>query len=182
MWKRPILALLLLALPTVAPAIDDDQWLHVTVQGDEETVRINLPLATVAAVLPLIEADEFHRGRIRIEDVDLEHTDVVAILAEIRKAKDGEYVTVEEKDAIVRVRKEGEFLFVDVEDHGPGDQETVRVKMPIKVLDALTSGEENELDLLAAIEVLAEYEGHDLVTVSEGGESVRVWIDRKSSS
>lgn len=181
------IALLLVALPTVALAIHEDQWLHVAIQDHEETVRINLPLTTVAAILPLIETEEFHRGRVRLDELDLElhRTDVVAILQEIRKAKDGEYITVEERDETVRVRKEGDYIRIHVEETHGGEEEhaeRVEVRVPVKVLDALTSGEEGELDLLAAIEVLSEYEGQDLVTVTDHDESVRVWIDRKSSS
>ncbi|MBZ0266928.1 hypothetical protein K8I85_02130 [bacterium] len=182
MWKPTITAMLLFLLPAVAPAIDDDQWLHISVNGDEETVRINLPLVTVAAVLPLIDTDEMHRGHVRIDDLDLEHADVKAILNEIRKAKDGEYVTIEEDDETVRIRKQGEFIHIDVREIGRHGEETVQVKVPVKVLDALTAGEEDRLDLLAAIEVLADYEGQDLVTVNDDGETVRIWIDRKSSS
>lgn len=184
MRKLTTIALLLLALPTVALAIDDDQWLHVAVQDRDETVRINLPLITVAAVIPLIETDDFHRGRVRIDDldVDLDHTDVVAILKEIRKAKDGEYVTVESRDETVHVRKDGDYIRIDVADVSGDEEEHVEVRIPVKVLDALTSGKEGEFDLMAAIEALAEFEGQDLVTVNDGGESVRVWIDRDSSS
>jgi len=184
MRKIATIALLILGLPAAALAIHEDQWLHVTVNDDDETVRINLPLTTVAAVIPLIETDDFHRGRIRLDDLDmdLDRTDLVAILKEIRKAKDGEYVTVEGRDETVRVRKEGEFIQVDVADVEGDDEEHVQVRIPVKVLDALTSGDEDELDLMAAIEVLAEFEGQDLVTVRDNGESVRVWIDRKSSS
>lgn len=182
MWKLTITAAALLLMPISARAIDDDQWLHITVNGDEETVRINLPLVTVAAVLPLIETDEFDRGHVRIEDVDLDNVDIKAILKELHKAKDGEYVTVEENDETVRIRKDGEFIHVDVREKRRRHEESVQVRIPVKVLDALTSGDDDQLDVLAAIEVLADYEGQDLITVNDDGETVRIWIDRKSSS
>lgn len=182
MWKLTITAAALLLMPMSAKAIDDDQWLHVTVNGDEETVRINLPLVTVAAVLPLIETDGFDRGRVRIEDVDLDNVDLKAILKELHKAKDGEYVSIEEDDETVRIRKDGEFIHVDVRENRRHGEESVQVRIPVKVLDALTSGDDDQLDVLAAIEVLADYEGQDLITVNDDGETVRIWIDRKSSS
>jgi hypothetical protein len=182
MRKAAILALAVLALPAGALAVHEDQWLHVAVNDDTDgTVRVNLPLTTVAAVLPLIDTDGLHRGRVRIDDLDLDRTDVTKILKEVRKAKDGEYVTIHDGDSVVHVRKDGEFLRIQVEDRDGSGEQHVEVRIPVKVLDALTSGKEGELDLLAAIEVLSGFEGQDLVTVNDDGDSVRIWIDRSSS-
>ncbi|GJM43840.1 MAG: hypothetical protein DHS20C21_06820 [Gemmatimonadota bacterium] len=181
MWKSLIAAALLLTVPCTALAIDEDQWIHVAMQDGDENVRINLPLTVVAAVLPMIQTDEFHGGRVRIDDMELDQVDLIAMLKEIRKAKDGEYVSIDDGDESVRVRKRGEYLEVHVKD-GHKDPETVDLKIPMEVLDALTSGEDDELDLMAAIEVLAKYEGEDLVTVNDNGSSIRIWIDRNSEN
>jgi len=53
----------------------------------------------------------------------------------------------------------------------------VRVRFPLDVVDALLSGGENELDLIAALDALADHGGGDLVTVESDDESIRVWID-----
>ena len=44
--------------------------------------------------------------------------------------------------------------------------------------DVETSG---ELNLLAALDVLATMKGQDLVTVESGDETVRIWIDDSST-
>lgn len=178
-------AALLVAIPSAALAVDKDQWLHVAVDDDGERVRINLPLTVVQAVLPLIETHELDHGRIRIDDIDMDYEDIVNILRALEGAQDGEYVTVEDGDDSVHISKKGEFFIILLEEASrweDDDPETVEIKIPVKVLAALTSGEDDELDLMAAIEALADYEGTDLITVNDDGASVRIWIDRDSSS
>jgi hypothetical protein len=174
------LALLLLAAP--ANAVDRDQWLHIAVDGtgrNDERVRVNLPMSIVESVLPLIETDELHDGKVWIDEADLSHDDIVQILAAIRDAEDGEYVTVESLDEDVRIAKEGAYVTVHVEERR-GD--IVDVRVPVAVLDALVSGKDDELDLLAAVRVLGEQGDQTLVTVEESDSSVRIWIDRKNES
>lgn len=174
------LALLLLVAP--ADAVDRDQWIHIAVDdrdGHGERVRVNVPLSIVEAVLPLIESDELHDGKIWLDDSELSHADIVKILAAVRDAQDGEYVTVESVDENVRIAKEGKYLTVKVEERR-GD--VVDVRVPVSVLDALVSGEDDELDLLAAIRVLGEQGDQTLVTVEETDSTVRIWIDRKNES
>ena len=58
--------------------------------------------------------------------------------------------------------KDGGFLLIHVDET---DGERVRVKMPLAVIDAMLSTDEEELDLVAALEALADYDVGDLVTV-----------------
>ena len=89
---------------------------------------------------------------------------------------------VESDDDDVRISKKGEYMYVHVEENaGYADSENVQMKFPIPVLTALVSGDDDELDLMAALDVLAEYEGEDLVTVNDDGTSVRIWVDQKST-
>jgi hypothetical protein len=59
----------------------------------------------------------------------------------------------------------------------PWDREDVHVKMPAAVVEALLSGDEDELDVAAAIRALARHGEGELVTVSGDDETVRIWID-----
>ncbi len=180
MKKLMTAALLLLALPVLAVA--DEQWLHVAVDDDEDRVRINLPMNVVATVIPMIEAEEMSHGRIRIDDADFDSEDIVKILRAVKDAKDGEYVTVENRRENVKIRKDGEYIHIDVDETRGRDPEHVRIKVPVPVLTALISGEDDELNLMAAIEALAEYENEELITVNDDGSTVRIWIDQSPSS
>jgi hypothetical protein len=178
---RTILAAVLVLLLGASFAWADGKWLHVSINEegeDGERVRVNLPLELVAKVLPLVEADEFHRGKIRLDQSDLEEVDVAGILAAVRGAEDGEYVTVEGTDENVKVRKDGNLMSIDVED---GD-EKVKIRIRMEVIDALISSNNNELDIAAAIDVLGEKSEGDLVTVESDDESIRIWIDAKNTA
>ncbi len=177
--KRTLAALAVALLPAAAQA--DDRWLHVAVDGDDETVRINLPIAVVAAAMPFLET-HVDEGRLELDDHDLEIQDVRRLVVALNEAQDGEYVTIEDGADTVRIRKEGKFLHVDAKE-GPADgpDEQVEVRMPIEVVAALVSGREDELNLSAALDALAKHGTGDLVVVRDGDETVRIWIDQQSA-
>ena len=57
----------------------------------------------------------------------------------------------------------------------------VRVRIPLRLVDALLAPGENTLDVAAAMRVLSESGAGDLVTVTGGDESVRIWVDDVAS-
>jgi hypothetical protein len=48
------------------------------------------------------------------------------------------------------------------------------------VVTALLSGEKDQLDVLAAIHALGDYQNLDLVTVTDESSTVRVWVDSQN--
>jgi len=165
-----------------APA---EHWLHIRVEdgkaGEEgETVRVNVPLSFAEKVLPAIQVEQFHGGKVRLEHGEMQDVDLKAILQAVRDTRDGEFVTVEGKDN-VRVAKEKGLLVVKVrEDKGTGAK--VDVQVPMEVVEALLSGEENELDVAAAVRALAKHGKDMLVTVVDEETSVRIWIDSQNTT
>jgi hypothetical protein len=93
-----------------------DRWLHVRVVNTEdknETVRVNIPLDLAEKVLPTINKDRLHNGKVRIDEAQIHgDVDLHALMEAIRSSKDGEYVTVQGTDNDVRVAKEGGQLIV----------------------------------------------------------------------
>lgn len=168
-----------------ATSSTSDKWLHVRVQdgtGDGmETVHVNVPLSLAEAVVPAIKVDKLHDGKVRIDDGDLklDQVDFRQILQALRDTKDGNFVTVEGTDN-VRVAKQGGFLVVKVAEGGSGAK--VDMKLPMAVVEALFTGEKNELNLLAAIRALGEHADGVLVTVDERDTKVRIWIDSKNET
>lgn len=164
-------------------AASQDSWLHVRVQEHDEDgdlVKVNIPLQLVEAILPTIETDEFRGGRIMLDDDgDLEEIDLREIMKAFREAPDADFVTVQGRDETVRVAKEGDMLIVRAEEK---DGDRVRVTMPLQVVDAMLGTSGDELDLVAALRALAEFDGGDLVTVEGPDESVRIWIDQNPDS
>ncbi|NIM63502.1 MAG: hypothetical protein GTO30_18230, partial [Acidobacteria bacterium] len=132
------LALMLCLATGTALAGADAHWLHVRVEeaGDGEKVNVNIPLSVVMAILPAIETDEFRGGRIDLGHGEIDDIDLHAVLKAFKDSPDADFVTIEGRDESVRVSKERGFLLVNVD----GDNDRVRVRLPLDVVDALLSG------------------------------------------
>ena len=186
-------AVMLLAGLSLAPVVRaqqaaqnsslNDKWLHVRVEstdGRGDTVRVNVPLALAAKVLESVDHDQLHHGHINVHRGDFDGVDLKTILNAVKSTSDGEFVTVQNRDANVSVAKKGGFLLVhvvDKESHG----ENVDVKMPMAVADALVAPGNQDLDLVGAIRALAAAGDTELVNVKDRENTVRVWLDSKNT-
>jgi len=177
-----------------ALAMPADRWIHVRVTEsgpDGERVRINIPLSLAEAVLPTIKAANLSAGKVKVEGNALDQVDLRAMLQAVRKAEDNQFVTVESKKENVEVAKSGEFLLIKVHENHEGTGKTagarkatntVDIKVPFKVAEALLSGKNDELNVLAAVRALGEYPTLDLVTVQDESNNVRIWVDSSNSA
>jgi hypothetical protein len=171
-----------------------DRWLHVRVVSTDsknETVRVNVPLDMAEKVLPAINKDRLHNGKVRFNDTDMNGVDLKTVLDAVRTAKDGEFVTVQSNDSDVRVAKQNGYMVVHVTEKNSGstDKKTktgeksrVDVKIPMKVVDALFSAGKDELDIVAALRALSAHGDTELVSVKSDDNTVRVWLDSKNVS
>ena len=78
-----------------------DQWIHVRVENKDdggETVRVNVPVEMAEKILPVINKDQLHNGKIHIDSAHMDDVDLRAFLDAVRTSKDGEYVTVQSKE------------------------------------------------------------------------------------
>jgi hypothetical protein len=165
-----------------------DRWLHVRVISSDakgETVRINVPLELAEKVLPAINKNRLHEGKVKIDDAHVNDVDLRTIVDAIRTTKDGEFVTVQKDDCDIRVAKENNHLIVHVVDKGVHDKgearkSQVEIKVPMKVIDALFSAGKDELDLVAALHALSAQGDTELVSVKDHENTVRVWLDSKN--
>jgi hypothetical protein len=160
-----------------------DRWLHVRVIGTDgkgETVRVNVPLELAEKVLPAINHDRLHDGKVKIDCAHVNDVDLRAMVDAIRTAKDGEYVTVQGSDNDIRVAKQSNYLIVHVLDKGKSKKSQVEIKIPMKVVDALFSAGKDELDLVAALHALSAAGDTELVSVKDEENTVRVWLDSKN--
>ena len=160
-----------------------ERWLHVRVictDGKGDTVRVNVPLELAEKVLPAVNHDRLHNGKVKIDNSDINDVDLRAIMDAIRSAKDGEYVTVQGNDNDVRVAKEGNHLIVHVVDKEGPKKSQVEVKVPMKVVEALLSAGKDELDLVAALHALSSQGDVELVSVKDSENTVKVWLDSKN--
>jgi hypothetical protein len=166
-----------------ASSAGHDRWLHVRVtnpNSNEESVRVNVPLELAEKVLPTINHDRLHAGKVTFDQADCHGVDVRALLDAVRTSKDGEFVTVQNKDSDVRVAKQNGYLLVHVLDKKHPRKSQVEVKVPMKVVDALFSAGKDELDLVAALHALSSQGDTELVSVKDEENTVRVWLDSKN--
>jgi hypothetical protein len=202
-------ALLALAACALAPAAslaraaaDTDQWIHIRVINKDakgEVVRINVPIEMAEKVLPAVNKDRLHGGKVRIDSAQMEDVDLHAILDAVRTAKDGEYVTVQSNENNVRVSKSNGMLYINVTDKEPAKKASkedtakgskastvvetkVEIKVPLKVVDALLSAGKDELDLVAALHALSAHGDTELVTVKDAENDIHIWIDSKNTA
>jgi hypothetical protein len=190
---KKTLGVMVLIFVFAALAMPADRWLHVRVTEsgpDGDRVRINIPLSLAEAVLPTIKADKFRDGKIKMAGHAFDQVDLRALLEVVRKAQDNQYVTVDSKDANVEVAKAGEFLLIKVHESREGAGKatgakkatnTVDIKVPFKVANALLSGSNDELNVLAAVRALGEYPSLELVTVQDESDNVRIWVDARNN-
>jgi hypothetical protein len=211
----PALAALVLLWPVMASAQSSsstDRWIHIRVVSSDnrgETVRVNVPLDMAEKVLPAINKDRLHGGKVRINEMNCDGVDIKALLDAVRTAKDGEFVTVEGTDADVKVAKQAGYLLIHATDksgthihhrHRSSDEASkderpeksekavaagtreskVEVKVPMKVIDALFSAGKDELDIVAALRALSSVGDTELVSVKSDDNTVRVWLDSKN--
>jgi hypothetical protein len=160
-----------------------ERWLHVRVistNSKGETVRVNVPLDLAEKVLPAIDHDRLHNGKVRIGCMDCDGVDVRTLFEAVRTAKDGEYVTVQSNDADVSVMKKDGQMLVHVHDKNKSKDARIEVKVPMKVVEALLSGSKDELDIVAGLHALASQGDVELVSVKDEENTIRVWLDSKN--
>lgn len=170
---------------TPAGQSEKDRWLHVRVENKatkDEAVRVNVPLEMAEKVLPTIHKDQLQYGKVRLREMDY-GVDLRALLDAVRSSKDGAFVTVQKKDADVRVSKQNGYLFVHVANkQARANTAEVEVKLPMKVVDALFSAGDDELDLVAGLRALSGQPDTELVSVRNTDKLVRIWLDSKNMS
>lgn len=183
---RASLALAALALLLVTTAASaTDQWVHVKVESadaDQDQVTINLPLSLISAAAAMIPAEVYDEAEIALDDLEMDWRDLVNLWQEIKTSPDATYVTVQTRDETVKVWKQGAYLLVNTTEKRNRRGTDVDVKFPLAVIDALLSGPDGRLDFGAALHALAAHGPGNLVSVRDGDQTVRVWIDNKNEA
>jgi hypothetical protein len=180
------LSVLLLAAAGVT-ASASDRWLHVRVDGQDaegERVRVNIPLELAEKVIPCIHSGKLSSGRVRIEG-ELGDLDVRSLMDAVRSAPDGEFVTVDSREQNVRVAKKAGVLLVKVREKRSSREkssQTVDVKVPFSVVEALVSSGTKDLDIVAALRTMRTSGDTELVSVVDGNQTVHIWLDSKSTA
>jgi len=154
-------------------------WLHVRVEegSKQSKVSVNLPISVVDAALQAAPEEFMSNGHIHLGKMgnkDLSVSDLRRAWNEMKATGDAEFATVEDEDQTVRVARAGNLMLIHVDK--PSGKESVRVEVPIEVVDALFSGQGEELNIRAGFAELQKRRG-DIVRVRDDHSTVRIWID-----
>jgi hypothetical protein len=157
-------------------------WIHVEVEetgAENSHVKVNLPLSVVEIAADAAPEKLLPHGRLDLGhlDHDIEVEDLRRMWQALRDAGDEELVSVEGDDESVAIRRDGEQVIIDVND--AQGSENVRVQVPVTVIDALLSGDGNELDVRAALEQLRKSKRGEVIRVDDDETRVRIWIDER---
>jgi hypothetical protein len=164
---------------TAQRAAAADLWLHIDVNGKGDTANINLPLAMVRNMAPMLEDKGHGSKRLHVRDKDLSVSELRQAWREIVNGPDANYVTVKDKESDVHIGKQGDYLRLKAVDRG-ADGENVDIKIPLDVVAALFSSDGDDLNFNAALEALARRGEGELMTVNGNDETVRIWIDSRA--
>lgn len=154
--------------------------------GDEEgdfNLDINLPLSAVEPLLSLVPHRILADGRLAVagHDMPIDIGAVRNLWRAIADIGDAEFLSVDSGDETVRIARTGDQIHVRVEECDDDSGETVDIRLPVGVIDALLSGDGETLDVAAAVERLAGVRG-DIVRINSDDRQIRVWIDELAHS
>ncbi|MGH9381165.1 MAG: hypothetical protein ACRD2Z_11205 [Thermoanaerobaculia bacterium] len=157
-----------------------DRWLHVRVTEQANggaTVELNLPIELVHKAVPLFEGASAE-ARLDFDEHGFDSRDLKELLRELTVSPDAEYVKIHDGGDEVRVVRAGRLMLVRVHEHG-GSLAQVEARIPLRVVEALASGEGDSLNIRAALDALAQEQDGELVTIvdDDGATHVRMWID-----
>jgi hypothetical protein len=173
-----------------AAAAPPEKFIHVRVNDSSkgEMVSVNLPLSVAEKVLPTIHSGRVHDGKVSISGEEMHDVDPHALLAAVADAPDNEFVTVKEKDQEVRVAKSnGNFVIHVIDKSDDGDKkdekhgQTVDITVPISIVKAMVPDGNHEVDLVAAIRALGEAGSSLLISVHDGTQEVKIWVDSENN-
>lgn len=176
--RRLSLFLCIALLALLAGGASADPWIHLQVEEGSggDRVSVNLPISLMRAAVNMIPDDVNADIELEFDDVDLDWHELRAFWNEVKSAPEMTFVTVETRDEKIAVRKEGNMLVIrTTESRGHGAE--VDMQLPTAVVDALLSGPEGRFDFAAALDALVDYGPGQLMTVRDGDDRVRIWID-----
>jgi len=209
MRKSVAIGLGLLALSLLPAAGTSAQqagaWLHVRVEEAHKSskVNVNLPMSVVEVALKSAPELIEEHGKINMGDHHgMKLEDFRRMWKQLAAVGDAEFVSVESEEENVKVQRKGDTLYIYAEhkavarkpaekpaaekaeakaepksERKPGQ---VRVEIPVALVDALLSGEGDQVNIQAAVAEIQKRRG-DIVRVHDEDSNVRVWIDEQNT-
>jgi hypothetical protein len=162
------------ALIVIVAAQQIQPWLHIQIEDQEdENSEINLPIALLEVMLSMRPEQVVSDGQIKIGK---EHSISIRLLREMWQktlnANNAETITSQEINRVVTITKSNELIEIWIEE----TDGTVQASFPTVLINALLSGESENLAIAPAIAALKNLRG-DIINIRENNRKIRVWID-----
>lgn len=178
--RTPSILLATLAFLVLVPSAveaQDQTWVHLHVEENEETqVRLNLPISMVSMAFESLRAQALSETG---QGGGPGLADARRLWLAMRDAGDAEFLDVRDEGERMRVFREGDRVYV--EGDAADGTELIRVEMPVAVADALLADETATVDLAEVIESLVENGESELVRIRDGDATVRLWADGRNT-
>ena len=126
----------------------------------------------------MIENKEFAEGKIELDEIPLTVNQMREIWRTLQTEGDFDLASIKDEDVSLRIYKEGDWLHVRSEEDA---EDKISINIPAAVVDALLSGEGDELNITAAVKMLAQSNVDEIARIEDGEDTVRVWIDSSAS-
>ncbi|PWT90646.1 MAG: hypothetical protein C5B54_06795 [Acidobacteria bacterium] len=181
LWMLLVLAILSVSLSAQAST---QQWVHLRVENQKghkgpEKVKVNIPVSLMETLVPMVEEEGIKEGKIKIEDKDIDIRQLRKVWSALKQEGDNEYVSVESDDTNLHVKKEGNYLIVRTDEKSKSQ---VDIQIPVSVVDAMLSGQDDELNLMAALQALKDSKVKDFISIKDEDTTVHVWIDENNEA
>jgi len=164
-------------LGAASAAYAGDRWIHIQVEDRSETdshVDLQVPLALLTALMPAVESHVRSTGGVHLSGTSFDGVDLKTLWDGVKRAEDGELITVKDTDDAVRVSKKAGLVHVDVDEKGASGSK-VRLRLPVPLVEAIVGG--GAVDGDALVKALSSVPDGDLVTVDDEDSHVRIWLD-----
>ena len=174
--KRFPIAIFCLFLFESTAHASDTAWLHLRIEeaGTGETVKVNLPLSVVETLLPLVQEKHLTESRARLQEKGFTVSELRAMWKTLRAEGDVMLAEMQSSGTDFQVFIEDDSLHVRSKE---GAKENIDIRIPAPVLDALLSGQGEEINLLAAVQALQQMGTQEIVSIRDGNKTIRVWVD-----
>ena len=136
-------------------------------------VSMSVPYGFVSGALRFASLGKVRRELDLHFDESVDAAEFRTIVQELKDKPDGTDVVRTHDDAEFHLRKDGEQVTVEVKKK---DGETVTLKVPWRLVDALSS-DERDLDVAGLVAQLRKAQRGDLLEVTAPDAHVKVWVE-----
>lgn len=180
-----LFAIFLLLYSAVVPghargSVRGPRFLRMQVEDNHQAghpvkVSLSVPYGFVSGALRFASLGKVRRELDLHFDESVDASEVRTIVQELKDKPEGTDVVRTHDDATLTLRKEGGLVTLEVRKKDR-DKETVTLKLPWRLVDALAEGDK-DLDVNGLVSQLRDAQRGDLLEVTAPDAHVKIWVE-----